>query len=259
MNRKLGILLWGLVSGESSDSINYQIAETILNNIYNLQDTSSGALANLCNVSKPSISRFYKELGFEKYYDFRLALDVYIVDQGKTAAYRDVNDHGMIHAYLNSCRTYMDALENNIKELELIRLVHSIAKSPKVYFMGHSQAGSTAFNLQYNLYEAKKMTTAVNDLREQKDIFNNLTGRELIVVFSVSGRFFQDYFNDNVISNCPADTKIYMITSNPEIDLIEGMTVINTRTTTDIAGGNISLEMLANIIFLKYKNYVEMN
>lgn len=40
------------------------------------------------------------------------------------------------------------------------------------------------------------MTTAVNDLREQKDIFNNLTGRELIVVFSVSGRFFQDYFND---------------------------------------------------------------
>ncbi len=257
MKGKLSIRLWGILNKENQDSITYQIAEHILQNIFTLDDTSSQNLAKVCNVSKASISRFCKELGYDSYYDFRLDLEKYTVNSGKAIAYEHVSGLGMVQAYLENCRKYLDILEQNVNEIELTQLVQLIAQTPKVYLMGHLQSGGTAENLQYNLFETKKMSRAVVEPGEQKRIFNTLSGRELIIIFSAGGRFFSDYFEDGVMPDVPRGTKVYYITSNPQAEIIPNVKMINTGTSRDIAACNLSLDIVGNIIFLKYKNYVQ--
>lgn len=258
MKGRLGIRLWGILNKERPDSMNYQIAETILKNIFELADTSSNGLAKLCNVSKPSISRFCKELGYKDFYDFRLDAEKYTVSDHKISAYKNIKELGMLRAFCENCKNYIDSLEKNVNEVELMELARAIAEFQQVYIMGHLQSGGTAFNMQYNLFEVRKMTEAFSDISHQKEVFRQLSGRELIIIFSVSGKFFQDYFEQGV-PDVPNGVKIYMITSNQEIPDMKGVKVIRCDTSGDIAACNLSLEIIANIIVLKYKNYVEMS
>ena len=260
MEGKLGIRLWGVLNRESPDSINYQIAERLLGSIFQLNDTSSGAVACLCSVSKPSISRFCKDLGYQSYYDFRMDLEKYAISPPtlkKSQNYLHVKETGMVHLYLERCRHYMEELERNINEVELAELVHTMAASSKVYLMGHLQSGSTAKNMQYNLFEMKKQTTAVLELNQQKEVFEHLTGKETILIFSAGGKFFRDYFADGHMPEVPKGVKVYFLTANPEVTEVKGTTVINCRTGFDMAACNLSIDLMANILVLKYKNYVE--
>lgn len=256
MGPKLSIRLWGIINKESQDTINYQIAEQLLMNIFQITDTTSKALAELCHVSKPSISRFYKELGYDSFFEFRQDLHQYRVTLDKTQVYRGSRPLGLMHQYLERCKRHIDELEKNINEIELNELVRIIAKSPKVYLMGHLQSGSVALNLQYNLFTSKKTTYTYTELNQQKEILSGLKGRECVIIFSVTGNFFKDYFEDSVLNGFPKNTNIFMITASAEKIGIPGVTQINCGTAIDMAASNLSLELVANIIAIKFENYV---
>lgn len=257
MKGRLGIRIWEILNRESPNSIIYQIAQNILENIFDIQDTSSSGLAKVCHVSKASISRFVKELGYKDFYDFRIDLTKYTVDMRKTSAYEGYDHLGMMEDFLENCKKYIDMLKENVNEIELIELAHSIARHSQVYIMGHLHSGGTAANLQYNLFEMKKAAMAITELNQQKEIFRHLTGREMIIVFSASGSFFSDCFENGKMPEVPKGVLVYLITCNPKISDMKGMKVINARTSMDIAGCNLSLEILANTIILEYKRYMK--
>ena len=52
-------------------STNYHIAMTLLMNFFSLYKLSIGEVADLCNVSKSTISKFIRILNFEDYADFK--------------------------------------------------------------------------------------------------------------------------------------------------------------------------------------------
>ena len=56
------------ITGEMSpESIEHHIARVMLEHIHQLNNISIGAMADLCSVSKSTISKFVKQLGFEDY------------------------------------------------------------------------------------------------------------------------------------------------------------------------------------------------
>ena len=70
----MGILLVRLIdviNEYSEDSTFYSIAYTMLLNFDNLQNLSINDVANLCHVSKSTISKFVRSLNFEDYSDFK--------------------------------------------------------------------------------------------------------------------------------------------------------------------------------------------
>lgn len=249
---KLTIRLWGVLNRESHDSINYQIAETILHNIFTLRGTSTSSLADLCHVSRPSISRFCKDLGYSDFYEFRMELSQYSIENKHNDAYNMKKNLGTMGLFISQCKKYADMLEKNVDEVAVNQLVNDIAVYPTVYIMGHMQSGCTALNMQYNLFAAKKTVTAVTDLILQKDVFNHLSGDELIIVISSKGKFFENYFEEGRIPELPKTSILYFMTANPDIRELKGANVINCGTGQDIAASNLSLELLADIIALKY-------
>ena len=60
------------ITGEMSpESIEHHIARVMLEHIHQLNNISIGAMADLCSVSKSTISKFVKQLGFEDYKEFK--------------------------------------------------------------------------------------------------------------------------------------------------------------------------------------------
>ena len=77
------VKLWGVLESEDPNSVNAQIAKILIKNRRNMEHTSSTYLAKLCNVSKPSISRFSRILGYENFFDFRVDLKRYVPNRGR--------------------------------------------------------------------------------------------------------------------------------------------------------------------------------
>lgn len=257
MRGRVGIRLWEVIRKESPDSITYQIAESLLNNIFTIRDTSSQALSELCRVSKPSISRFVKDIGYGSYYDFRIDLNNYhIPKKAKYDPYVDAGPSQIEALFFENVKANLDRMNQNLDPKVMDELVQDLIRMNPVYLMGHLQCGSTAESLCYNLFENRKLTTAVSDLERQKEIFRSLQGDELILVFSAGGHFFEDYFEEECVPQVPDGVKIYFITSNPEIRTLPGARLINLATSKDISGCNLSLDLFANLLVLRYQNAI---
>lgn len=156
MNR-LMIRLWGILDGENCNSINYQIAKILMDNLTSIEHSSSSALADLCNVSKPSISRFVKDLGYDDYYDFRAEINHYCPDRGAKFFNCD-NEEADNYAdhYLDHVIEKVALLKKPELQAKIAELAEDIMNYRRVYIMGNMQSGTTASNLHYNLHVIKK-------------------------------------------------------------------------------------------------------
>lgn len=253
MNRML-IRLWSMMDGEDSNSINYQIANTLVNNMSSIRQTSCSALAKLCSVSKPSISRFSRELGYDDFYEFRAELSTYYSEDGKKYNVPEAAE-GCRGFYLDSIRNNLDVLSSQEINQKIELLVEDIHQYKKVYLLGNMQCGCTAANLQYNLRLVKKDIFAVGWLTGQREILENLKPGTLVVIFSSTGGFLKTIYPGNKEVEKQAGTKIWMITTNQK--LLPGELVdetINTKTGEDLAGSNICLELIGELIALTYWN-----
>lgn len=255
MNRLL-IRLWGVLDGEEPGSINYQIARTLVSKISSIKHTSSSALAELCNVSKPSISRFCKNLGYDDFYEFRAELNQYCPDRGaKYQLDRMNHTSDLIGDYLASVQNHLAMLHTPEIQNQIIALADDIKQYRQVYLLGNMQSGKTASSLHYNLHVLKKDIIALTSLKEQVEILKSCQRGTLIVIFSVSGEYFRALFPGGEIPLHPADSKIWMVTTNPALKYMDGVdSILNCRTGSDLAGSNICLEMTANLIALSYWN-----
>lgn len=253
MNRLL-IRLWGVLENDSPDSINYQIANTLMTNIASIEHTSSAALAHLCHVSKPSISRFCKNLGYDDFYDFRAELNQYCPDRGlKYQFSTEIDQSDWVNSYLNALKKNFKKLHTAGLQKQIEMLVQDIHEYHQVYLLGNMQSGNTASNLHYNLHVVKKNISAITGLKEQRQVLESEHSGRLIVIFSVSGEYFYALFPNGEVPRQASGSKLWLITTSPEIRKVKGIDVIlNCGTGTDLAGSNICLEIVSNLIAYRY-------
>lgn len=264
MNR-LMIRLYGVLEDENQDSINYQIANTLVTQMASIRHTSTSALAKLCNVSKPSISRFCKNLGYEDFYDFRAELNQYCPDWGMKYQMpeKQVLESNIEIDIGKGCMSkYLNIVEQNLSKLrtpdfleQLELLVKDIHDYPFVSLMGNMQSGSTASNLYYNLHVCKKNISAATGLKEQTRVFEETRRDRLIVIFSVSGEYFRALFPVGEVPKQALGSKVWMVTTNPAIRRIDSVDAfLNCGTGSDLASSNICLELVAELIAGCYWN-----
>ena len=114
----MGILLVRLIdviNEYSEDSTFYSIAYTMLLNFDNLQNLSINDVANLCHVSKSTISKFVRSLNFEDYSDFKA--EAYFKENRFNSDYNYVAN---IQQYIanQDANTYIDKV---IQDIEIIK------------------------------------------------------------------------------------------------------------------------------------------
>lgn len=253
MNR-LMIRLWGIIEGESVHSINYQIAKTLIMNITQIRNASQSELAKLCHVSKPSISRFCKLVGYEDFLDFRADLLNFFPDRGSKFLLKEPNkDLNWIESYLNEVQANMDNFSNPMFQEQLIKLIDDIAQFDSVYMFGNIQSGRTAENILIDLHNYKKNIEAITSYKEQTEMLRSMKKNALYLIFSVSGEYFRVLFQEDAAPKHPEESKVWLITTNPLIHRLSGVDeLLNCKTGSGLAGANLSMEIMGHLISLGY-------
>lgn len=250
MRTSLTARLWSVIEGESPDAINTQIALTLLDNISRLGRTSLASLAKLCGVSKPTMSRFARVVGFDDFYEFRLALEQ-AEPYGESRWQLETSASGQdaLDAFADEAAGRLGFLHERTIQDQVRQLAHDMHAYHRVLLMGSMQSGDAASLLHYHVYGRTSQVRALTGYEEQATALHSLQPDTLLVLFSVSGAFLTSFFRRGEHLEKPSGCKVWLLCCDsaaevpPEID-----ECVNTRTGVACTGGNLSLMVLATAI-----------
>ncbi len=184
-----------LLNNENTNSTNYHIAFTLLNHYNLIHSASISEIATLCNVSKSTMSKFARLLGFDDYVDLK--------DNAPFVENRFDNSLNYVTNILSSIEKsgvtpYIDTIIDTINaykeaiDLNAIdRVALALLNHQKVATFGLMFSESAAIDFQYKLaYVGKFILTFQNDL-QQEEFLHTASADTLIIVFSNSGNFLQ--------------------------------------------------------------------
>lgn len=231
----MGILLNRLLTvlnDSDPKSTDYHIAFTILSNFYSIHEMSIGEVADLCYVSKSTISKFIRRLNFEDYAEFKAA-SLFIENRHGY----NLNYNQNIAEYIeqNGIGSYIDIIMNDIfsckEDIDMARvkeLAGDLVKYKYVASFGLLFSELGAMDLQAKLaYNGKFIITSLNDVK-QDEFINSSEEDTLIIIFSNSGSYIQRYMLSEFQTKkdySKIKAKIVLITGNakmenhPDVDL----------------------------------------
>ena len=143
------IQLLNVINRESSDSMNFIIAQYILENLDRRKVITTKELADNCNVSKSSISRFCRKIGYEDFMELQYAIATYNSFIAERFSHIDgVTTKDYVVNYFERSKEIINYLNQNMDTDTLEELVKDIHDYKRVVLMGHVQSSFPAISLQ---------------------------------------------------------------------------------------------------------------
>ena len=218
---ELSIVLMTVLATYDKNSTNYIIASYIMNNVKALaktQNLTTGYLAKQCNVSKASISRFCREVGFDDFYTFKYILKSFYPQYITSKKYNFVKSPKTITTdFIDEFQTSFKLFQESLRQQDLDELCKDIRDYKNVVIMGHQQSFAMALTLQNDLGTAfNKFTMIVGEPSKQAETIEKSTENDLFIVFSATGRFFNHVLLKQKMSKFKG--KLYLITVNEDVN-----------------------------------------
>lgn len=192
----MGILIVRLLAtlnAEKIDSTNYHIALILLTNYDLISNMSIGEIANLCSVSKSTISKFARSLGFDDYFDLK---DSSHFVENRFNNDKNFNDNVLGFINTHGIEAYKYAIQNDITEFlgkiytsHTIRLANDIQSHKIVGAFGLLFSELGAIDLQYKLAYSNKYLVTFQDDKKQEKFICEADEDTLIILYSNSGTF----------------------------------------------------------------------
>ncbi|WP_315108952.1 MurR/RpiR family transcriptional regulator [Clostridium intestinale] len=262
----MGILLNRLLimlNDSDTKSTEYHIAFTLLMNFYYLSNMSINEVAELCNVSKSTISKFIRHIDFEDYASFKSAATFKENKYGFTLNYNQniaeyIEEKGM-DTYLEIIHKDIEDCRNSIDMDKIDELAKDLIKYKKVASFGLLFSEIAALDLQTKLaYNGKFIITNLNDVK-QDEFIHNAKEDTLIIIFSNSGSYMKRYqlseFQDTK-NFCGTRAKIVLITSNKEMETFKNVDLcISFNHVTNVQTHSIIFQIINDYITLKYRKF----
>ncbi len=243
-----------MINTEEEDSINYRIANYLLQNLNSMEHFSATKIAEKCNVSKAAVSRFCRQLGLEDFLEMQILHRVFNRSSDKKFKYRKQGEHeNLIEDYLEASNYTIRELKDSIDENDLNELVDDIAKYKNVAAFGHLQSGNIAFTLQHDLTTCDKYIYSSHRYHAQKEYILNATVEDLIILFSAEGNYLERTFlSDSKLKLKNRKPKIYLITVKDKEKAPYIYKVIRLSSTYDYSTSTLAFTEYVSLIALLY-------
>lgn len=165
----------------------YIIARYLLENIYLLNNLSIYKVASDCFVSRSSIQRFIKSLGYESFKSLKENVSELYEHQKSFINY---TDHAEYTNYLgdqlyNMMKNINKLTESN-KLLILSRMIHD---APECVMLSANDGLGSLHTFQQSLLLSNKLVKIISNSSKSIDFISNLSEDDLIITCSVSGNF----------------------------------------------------------------------
>ena len=246
-----------IVNTTNPDDTYHRIAVILVKNIMHVSNMGITQIAELCYVSPATLSRFFRDIGFKNFSEFKSSLDRhYGFDIDYTKQYRDLDISAL--AKLGALRTQTI---NNLEDIgqtlgykDLDRLVRLIHESSEVVFFGHMVYQFVMLYLQQRLSLFGKYLRVNTDTLSQIEEAHNIDKSSLAIAYSPRG---QSLVNSGVMAELyKREVKTVLITQNPNPPFAERYTkLIYMGGTPDNNLSMISLMYLIDQIVLLYYTF----
>lgn len=190
------IRLLTIINTEDIHSTNHHIAKTFLKYYDQIKTNSIDEMARLVNVSKSTLSKFAREIGFDSY--------IHLKDEAKFSENKYQNKYNYlsnIESYMtsNDYEDYFDmikedivCLKDNVDLSAIDRLVEDLMRYKEVAIFGLLFSESAAIDLQYKLAYNHKFTTTYQDDLKQEEYIRNADEDTLLIILTNSGNFLRE-------------------------------------------------------------------
>ncbi|MBO6093143.1 MAG: MurR/RpiR family transcriptional regulator [Oscillospiraceae bacterium] len=209
---KLPIVFLSEIVSSRADSTTGHIASYILGHMDELQECSLRELAGKVNVSASSLSRFCRDIGLRDFNE----LKELSADRDHQYLLQSASDNSSIIK-----DNFITAVENSLQNVrasvdmeKIIRLCCDIQKYEHVAVFGVLKSEGVAMNLQADLVLQGKHVVTKLPYSEQLDYLEAADEKNLIIIFSFKGVYYDYGFPMFTKTPKNKKPKIYFITSD---------------------------------------------
>lgn len=209
--------LMGYVSTAPQQDANYAIALAMLNHYGQLKNLSLAEIADLCYVSKASISRFCRFMGFD---GFRELHDCLLQDFSIGTDYSRTFFDKLCAEPQVALQDYSEELIGNIRAtaapentLHIPEMAMTMANSGRIAFFSHHFLWDIGRHLQSKMIRMDRYVELYLDYTQQLACARSLQKNDLAIVCTVGGSYplrYPTIWNGLVTAGCP----ILVITQN---------------------------------------------
>lgn len=261
--------LINLLNDSEYESTDAHIAEGLLDMIYEIETMPIDYVADKCHVSKSTLSKFVKKLGFEDYREFRDNAR----NEKKKAGYHNYEEKSTMDHYIegNGIEKFLKILSDDVEHFmeginqsQIRRLAEALHRYKKVAAFGSVYSETVAIDFMYKIAgEGKYIKTNIYDVKQQQYI-NEADKDTLIIIFSNSGQFiYEDGMQPMDQSRQfvrKTKGQVALITSNEEAALDPSVRYpILYHFTTDVQNHPIMERIIVEMIIDEYKRLKQIN
>lgn len=209
------------------DSIEHHIARVMLENINQLSDIPIGKMAEMCAVSKSTISKFVRELGYEDYMEFKAEAfgqrkkEIYIKGANTVNITDYILKEGM-EQYLKTLFYDIHYMIESLDQKKIEQVVTDIHEYREIASFGEGYSETAAMNLQHKMTFYRKFVYTTPNDRMQDQYIGKAGKGTLLLIFSNSGRYLNVHQESEGTrkKNCfdETDAKVILFTSNKEME-----------------------------------------
>ena len=180
--------LFALYNDTARDDTYHKAVEGILKNLDKIEHATVFELADLCLVSKATIERLVRKLGYSSLPQFRH--DISLVYQKFTYYNRVLpsdqcqEDPQMIRAYFSTLREIIDKLENDLDQAEIYQITDALHEARRVCFYSGGRYFAE-IPLQINLAMSGKDTIVLTRYSDQLEDARTLDLDCLVFIFTI--------------------------------------------------------------------------
>lgn len=224
----MGLLIHRLITvlnTEDPESTIYHIALNLVLHYTMISTSSIGEIADLCNVSKSTISKFARTIGFDDYYHLKESAPFienrFHFNLNYLTNILDTIDTDGLAPYFEAITRDINFFKDNIAMEAIDQLAQDLVKYDEIYAFGLLFSETAALDLQYKLAYLQKFIVTRQEDTEQERIIENADDSKLIIIFSNSGNYVKKHQlkelspRQKIFEKSKA--KIVLITSNPEM------------------------------------------
>lgn len=166
-----------------------RVADYVLANPEASFYASGQCLSSLSGVSEATVVRFWRQAGFARFLDFKLALSVDIV-RGEAESEKNTDESCLEHIVLAICDTISDGITRLSREIDygaLQKAIEVLARAQIVAFYGVGGSGCAAEYARYRFQRLGRFGECLRDSHMQAISASQLTSKDVAMGLSVSG------------------------------------------------------------------------
>lgn len=255
--KKLKSSLYAVLNSQNVDSPDYRIAKYMIQNLHCVDKMPLKEVADRCFVSKATVSRFCRKIGYEDYQAMNQDIHRTMMRMYQRCdEYINAGNEQVTHEYIDDLKQSICDVENNISQLMIQSLVQDLFNYHNIGVFGRMHSYAVALNFQCELGSCGKYVNAFSSISEQEEYILNADENTMVLIISSSGRYFED-FSKYMDFESKKKPYFVLITNNNRLrglNPYNKVYVIPSKSNT--ASQPFSLMLFTNLVAAHYTKYL---